>query len=60
MRPTERPLVGRLALDLDPERDEERLRRLEVLDDDAHDVHALNRHIVYLSRGPRTSWPLTW
>jgi hypothetical protein len=38
------PLDGHLAVDHEPELHEELLRRDEVLDHDAHVVHALDRH----------------
>ena len=38
----------RLALELEAEFDEERLGRLEVVDDDENVVHALNRHVLTL------------
>jgi hypothetical protein len=41
-------LDRRPALQLHAELDEERDRRLEVVDDDAHVVHPLDRHVVLL------------
>jgi hypothetical protein len=57
-----RPLDQRLAFQLHPELGEERLGGLEVLDDDEHVVHPLERHFLRVSscRGPRLAWPFSW
>src|SRR3954469_23620653 len=54
-----RPLVRRLALQLHAELGEERLGRLEVLDDDQDVVHPLQHQVP--DRNPRSagSWPRT-
>jgi hypothetical protein len=48
-----------LALQLESELDEEHLRRPEVVDHDAHVVHALDRHALDGQRHTRASGTLT-
>jgi hypothetical protein len=52
-----------LALPLEPERDEERRRRGEVADHDAHVLHAPDRHVPDRdddAARARTAWRMRW